>query len=102
MTLPPRLDSGVRITVNAVPKPGKEQEYGRVLDGMLAQARSWPGCRTAACFRTDTSFELSMVFDTPRHYSTWETSASLAGARRATLALDGGRATRPHQSSRGA
>jgi hypothetical protein len=69
---------------------------------MLAQARSWPGCRTAAYFRTDTGFEVSMVFDTPQHHSSWETSASLAGARWVSLALDGGRATRPHQSSRGA
>jgi hypothetical protein len=72
MTLPLRLDSGVHITADAVPKPGKELEYGRDLDGQLAQARSWPGGRTAAYFRTDTGFEVSMVFDTPQHYSTWE------------------------------
>jgi hypothetical protein len=58
---------------------------------MLAQARSWPGCRTAAYFRTDTGFEVPMVFHTPQHHSTWGTSASLAGARRVSLALDDGR-----------
>jgi antibiotic biosynthesis monooxygenase (ABM) superfamily enzyme len=72
--MPDVAPAGVSVLVSIEVQPGKEEDYERVLNAMLAEAARFPGYRQAHVDRAGGRFGVQVEFGTAEQYQAWEVS----------------------------